>query len=119
MEDMETPRSLEGNEGGKAQVETMYDFAMPTANPRRRGCLGRFCCNSYSKGLLIAITLFFAFSLIVLANNNADSAFRYAFTVDIRTSRLENDMRKFTADIASFEQRLEAIENRIGPLKEK
>lgn len=126
MGDLESPKSIEGSPYGKEEVT--YDFFRQTAEPERPGRCRQICCSGKTKTMAAVVTIAFLFMLVVLANNNADNAFRYTFTVDMRTSRMERDVRSLQQEYISLglrmaelegnmEQRDSALEKRMADLE--
>jgi len=120
--DLENPTAIEGK--GKTMIETNYNFLDTHASPQysrdqsdEPGCCRWFCCNRISKIVFIASILGLLFLLVVMANNNADSAFRYAFTVDIHTNHLEGNIDKMSSNVNMMEEEINALKHQVSELE--
>ena len=73
-------------------------------------CCRNVCFSRTTKTLAVVAGIAFIFTLIVLANNNADGAFRYAFQLDVRLSHDERDIKGLQQQIDTLEKSIANLE---------
>lgn len=122
--DFENPSSIEGGEKMKEAQTTIYNFLGDQAAPHYSmpdqpspGCCRRFCCAPTSKVFWTVGVLGFLFLLIIMANNNTDSTFRYTFTVDRHVSRVDRDVVELSQKVATLEGEIGELQHEISDLE--